>query len=203
MPPDQSQSDEVKPSYDFILNTPNQEEPPLSQRFDKMKLAAVAFVVVLISLIGILIMITMQSRAAEQQRAKLTEVAQHQTEIIRLADIGTKEADSSRTKQRAEAISRSVSNSLSETTEMLDARGVQPSEDELAKLKDGSIDAALAKADQFNGFDRAFDKAMEKRLTDYQRSLLAAEKDANTEEYQALEKAYNEANSILGLVDDR
>ena len=197
------QTTDPTPSYDFILQTaPEPEKKSFMQRLNKKALfIAIALLLALITM-GMVALIDSQAKANEQQTKRLVGVAQIQTEISRVASIGIEKSEDEDTRARAQSIKDSIDTSLQTTLKLLAARGITPDEETLNATADTSIDDALEKTIEFGKFDKSFEKIIDAQLIDYQQMVLQAEKAGNSDEQQALQAQYEEANSMLGLVDE-
>ncbi|MFO0781613.1 MAG: hypothetical protein U0524_01835 [Candidatus Saccharimonadales bacterium] len=197
------QTTDPTPSYDFILQTaPEPEKKSFMQRLNKKALfIAIALLLALITM-GMVALIDSQAKANEQQTKRLIGIAQIQTEVSRVASIGVEKSEDEDTRARAQSIKDSIDTSLQTTLKLLAARGTTPDEETLNATADTSIDDALEKTIEFGKFDKSFEKIIDAQLIDYQQLLLQAEKAGNSDEQQALQAQYEEANSMLGLVDE-
>lgn len=191
------------PSYDFILETaPEPEKKPFMQRLNKKAILIGVAVLLAILTVGLVTWIDSQAKAGEEQVKRLVSIAQIQTEISRVATLGVEKSEDEDTKARAQSIKDSIDTSLQTTLELLAIRGVTPDQELLSSTEDKSIDDALEKTIEFNKFDKSFEKIIDAQLLDYQQLLLQAEKAGSAEEQQTLKSQYEEANSMLGLVDE-
>lgn len=200
-PEEQKQPD--SPSYDFIFKTETPEEPPLFQRLNKKRLV-IFLAVLLVLLTGFLVVASkLQARANAAQKERLIELVQMQTEIRRIASIGEERAEQKEVQVRAQAIKDSMDNSLAETKSLLEARKGVIDDQLLDGNKNEKTDEQLDKSEEFKSFDRTFNKAIDVSVLNYQKALIIAERAGNSREKAVLHTEYSEANSILGLVDER
>ncbi len=190
-----------KPSYDFILQTPEPEKKSFSDKLNKKALFIALGIILALILVGMVTLIDAQRKAAEVQVDRLISIAQMQTEISRVSDLGIEKAEDEDTRSRAQAINDSIDASLQQTLDLLKARGVTPDDDVLNQTADTEVDSTLEKTIEFKQFDRSFEKVIDALLVDYQQLLLQANKGGNAEEQAVIESQYDEANSMLGLVD--
>ena len=206
MQPEEQKEKDIH-AYDFILDTPEPVEPPLSSRINKRKLTVVLIIISLLLAVFSAVFLTALSRlnkeANETQRAKLTEIAQQQTEISRITELGSERAERSKTRNRLEAIGNNMETSREKILKTVEARGALPTEEELAVKEDIGVTEQLDKADTYQNYDETLDKILDQKLLEYQRLLLAAEGGANQEERQLLQELYKETDAILGLVDQQ
>lgn len=198
-------SDEQKQSqnqnYDFILNTGDPLPKSRYERLNKKFLLAVAGAFAVLIIIFVMISSTISGQNSAKLQSNLLQVAALQTEIIRVANEGASQAESSQTKARAQAISDGMQKSLVNINSMLEDHGKTASDEELASKQNDSTDQTLKKAVAYGNYDKTLEKLIDKMLLEYQRSLLAAEKSAGQDEKASLDQAYEEANSMLGLID--
>lgn len=148
-------------------------------------------------------MSSLNAKAAAAQKQRLVQIAQMQTEIVRVAGIGAEKAVKPENQSRARAIRDGVGSSLDATIQLLGYRGETPTDETLAAAKNPETDTNLDKAAVYGIFDKTFEKLIDKQILDYQRLVLEADKAGNNSERKAMESAYNQANSILGLVDQK
>lgn len=190
-------------SYDFILKTEEPEQKPLLSRLNKKRLLIfMAVIATCLITLGI-VMSSLNAKADAAQKQRLVQIAQLQTEIVRVAGIGAEKAVKPENQSRARAIRDGIGSSLDTTIKLLGFRGETPTDETLAATKNPETDTSLDKAAVYGTFDRTFEKLIDKQILDYQRVVLAADKAGNTSERKAMESAYNQANSMLGLVDQK
>lgn len=200
MSPEQ-QTQQPDPSYDFILQTPEPPKKTFAEKLNKKALVIALLIILALTTVGLIALVDSQAKASEEQIKRLTSVAQMQTEISRVADIGLAQAEDEDTQERAQAIKDAIDEALQQTLGLLEARGVKPDEEILTATADEEIDSTLEKTVEFNQFDRSFEKVIDALLVDYQQLLLQASKAGNADEQQICEQQYDTANSMLGLVD--
>lgn len=201
MGPEQ-QAPQQNPSYDFILDTPEPEKKSFSEKLNKKALIIALLIILALTVVGLVALIDSQAKAAQQQVNRLVSIAQMQTEISRVADLGITQAEDEDTQSRAQAVKDSIDEALQQTLSLLEARGVTPDEEVLSATADEEVDSTLEKTVEFNQFDRSFEKVLDAQIVDYQQLLLQASKAGNADEQQVLEQQYAKANSMLGLVDE-
>ena len=195
-------TEQQTPSYDFILQTPEPEKKSFSEKLNKKALYIALGIMGLLFIIGLVALMDARAKKAEEQTNRLIAIAQMQTEISRVASIGIENASDEDTQSRAQAIKDSIDEALQQTLDLLGARGEQPEKDVLSATADTEVDSTLEKTIEFEQFDRSFEKVIDAQLLDYQQLLLQAEKAGNSDEQQILLTLYDEANSMLGLVDE-
>lgn len=190
-------------SYDFILKTEEPKQKPLLSRLNKKRLLLLMAIIATCLIILGIVMSSLNAKADAAQKQRLVQIAQMQTEIVRLAGIGAEKAVKPENQSRARAIRDGISSSLDATIKMLGYRGETPSDEILSATKNPESDNNLNKAAVYGSFDKTFEKLIDNQILDYQRLVLEADKAGSPSEQQTLEAAYNQANSILGLVDQK
>lgn len=200
MPPTETQQKD-SPDYEFILKAEDPQPTHWTARLNRKKLIIFMIIFGFILLMLVLIMSSLQGQANEAQKQRLIEIAQMQTEISRVAAIGAQGAQKPAVKDRAEAIQKGMDESVKSTLGLLAVRGVSSDDEKLIGDEDTSADEALNSAAEFATFDKTFDKLIDAKIVTYQRALIVAEKSGNSAEKQQLQAAYDQADSMLGLVD--
>lgn len=189
-------------SYDFILATPEPPKKTFSEKLNKKALAIALAIIAALLLVGLISWVDARAKASKAQVARMTSIAQMQTEIIRVANTGLEKTSDEDTRSRAQAIKDTLETSLQSTLQLLEARGTTLDEETLNATADEEIDSTLEKTIEFGQFDRSFGKVLDAQLLDYQQLLVQAEKAGNSEEQSIFQAQYDEANSMLGLVDE-
>ncbi len=137
------------------------------------------------------------------QTELLTELAQQQTEIIRIADIGADKGRSSETRALAYTIKLTVTSDSTSTLASLKKSGRTLSPKDLSLKKDSKTDQLLASADKGNTFDETFVKKINSMLETYQKSVKTAfDSSTKTAEKQLLNNQYRNAGTILATKTD-
>jgi hypothetical protein len=203
MPPENQQPPQENVSYDFILKTEEPKPPSLFARLNKKNILIFIILICVFLTVFLVVLSKLNEQANMAQRKKLIEIAQYQTEISRLATIGSDQAEKAQTQARAQAIRSNMDESLKGTENLLNARGGTFDETTLSGKKNSQSDDQLAKANTYKTFDKTFDKLIDKTFLDYQRALLSATATGNNQEKQVLQADYKEADAILGLVDQQ
>jgi hypothetical protein len=195
------QPENQKPDYGFIVNEPQAEKKGLFAGASKQKklmlIAGGGFFIILLVLIVVLIF---GNRDTNTDR--LVRVAQSQQELIRIATIGEKQANSSEVKDIALTARVSVQGSLNQTQQLIAARDLKLSKAQLDGAKNTATDTKLTTARQNNQFDEVFKQHYLQQITSYQR-LLSSTYDAtkSNQERQVLDKAYRDIEIIRKRLD--
>lgn len=129
------------------------------------------------------------------QADRLTEIAQAQSEIIRVSSIAKDKGRSDQTRNFAVNTSFSVTSSQRDIKKALVGRGVgeKSINKRLTASKNPKTDALLNEATKNNRFDETFETIMTKQLSDYQILLQAAYQSSDATEKKTLEKAFQNA----------
>ena len=184
--------------YDFIMSA--DQRPRRSFNLGDNKGARFVVIAVLLILIFIITMLVMSflDKDKNAQKERLIEIAQTQTEIIRVSSLAEKDAKSADTRNFAVNTKLSVQTSQSEVSGAVARYGVKGKglTKELSASKNPKTDAALQEASRNNRFDETFMAIMEKQLADYQKLLLAAHKAGTPADKQVLQKSIKNANVL-------
>lgn len=200
MPPTQTPQ-KNSPDYDFILQAEEPAPKHWTTRVNKNRLIIFMVLFGFAAVMLTLVMSSINGQKNEAQTQRLIEIAQMQQEISRVAALGVEGAQKPAVKQRAEAIQKGMDESAKATLSLLAARGVSADDQRLTGEEDTAADEALTSATEFATFDKTFDKLINAKIVSYQRALLTADKSGNSNEQAQFQKAYGEADSMLGLVN--
>lgn len=147
--------------------------------------------------IAALIFVSVLSSKSQQPVEEMISVVQKQSELINLADTGTKKA------RTTEALNLAYTTKLSLETDQrtlgsyiaTQKRGFSASK--YTSLKNAQIQAALVKAEQSNSFDETFLKLLNQELTSYKASIKRAYDNAtSTKAKTVLSDTYNHATAL-------
>lgn len=201
MNPEEQQKPKDQSSYDFILNAQEPPPPSFMARLNKKHLIIFGAILGAILIIALMIMSTINTQANNEQKDRLVAVAQYQTEIGRIAEIGAEKAEDSTSQTLAEEIKSSMDESLEITQQLLRNRGANLDDVDFQAKENGEIDTQLDDSVESNNFDKTFDEIIKTNLEDYQLVLTSTENKANDTEKMVLQEAYNEAVLILEQID--
>jgi hypothetical protein len=151
--------------YDFFLANQQHGAKPVKSPFMLVVIGAVVIIVIII--IAALLLSTGNGGNKQQ----ILSVVRKQQEIVRVAELGTKGA------QSTEAANLAVTTKLSVTTsqqQLIAAVKSKFSEKDLDFAKDANVDTQLEQATQASRFDETFIKIMKQELADYETALQAA-----------------------------
>jgi hypothetical protein len=170
-PPPMTPSGPSNP-YDFLQDKPKPKRsflhfPSGGSKIQRMVLVAVGAVL----LIGIgLVFMTILNAPSRAAVNDLMLAAQQQQELIRVADIGVRDANSPDTKNLA------VNSKLTLVTDQIKLKAIvnkakKIDEKTLALGRDTATDRTLTTAKQSNRFDEVFATILKKELLEYQQML--------------------------------
>lgn len=182
--------------YDFIMNAPKQQRgPKVSGIKSRVLLVIIGLIVLLIIAVIANKILTAGSSA---QAAKMTEVAQAETELIRVASLGIDTAKDRDTLNHAATIKATIQSSQNQTKKLLEKRGVKGKglTKKLSASKNSKSDDKLEEARRNNRYDETFNTLIDKQLTDYQKTLKAAFGGASKSEKILLEKSSKNAERL-------
>lgn len=178
--------------YDFILNADKKPAAPSGSKKTRRLLIIIAVLVV--ATIGALLY-SFSAGPSTPSSEGLAGIAQKQTEILRIAEIGQKKATSPDTKTFIATVSYSLTTAQQQSTAMLKKSSTKVN---LAGGKDPLVDTRLNTASLNNTFDQTFNEVMQAQLTDYQTALKSAVAGAkSTKEKDLLNAELKQIGIIL------
>ena len=184
--------------YDFILNEPvKQKKSLLPSGNSKQQRIIIVAGVGLIVVVLALVLFAAIAGSNSSGRELLISVAQKQTELVRVADRGNKDAREAEAKNLA-ALTQQTLNSDLQTTLVIAQKSGKISNKVLVLGKSTKTDQELDAAAQSNRFDEAFLKVIVSDLTDYRKALKAAYSEAKSDKDRAaLQVLYKHAGTLL------
>lgn len=135
-----------------------------------MKLALVAIVTILIIIVGVILGNVLGS-SNEAQKQRLIELAQAQTEIVRVSTTASGKLSGTDIRGVAFTNKLSVQSSLNQTTAQLSKYGVKANPKLLGQGKNSETDKLLADASANNRYDETYKKILDEQLDNYQKLL--------------------------------
>jgi hypothetical protein len=186
--------------YDFLQNNPVPKKsllPGGNSKIGRLIIALVIFVVLVI--VGIIVMNILSA----PNRALVNDMvlaAQQQNELIRVADIGIKDAVSPDTKNLAINTKLTLETDQRKLKAVVD-KSKNLDEKTLALGRDDATDKTLTSAKQTNSFDEVFTKLLQKELQEYQLTLKRVHDNAsNQTTKQVFAEQYSHAKLLLETV---
>ncbi len=193
MPPQQPNQ------YDFIMG--NNAKPGKRLPLGNNKLARALVVVVIIIIVGIIAAVanSFLTKDSQVQTNRLVEIAQSQSELIRVSSIAKTKAKDLDTRNFALNTQITVETSQQQIIKTLNARGVKSKglNKQLGAAKNAKTDAALDEATRNNRFDATFTTILNKQIADYQKLLQGAYAGSTPKEKTTLTAAFENAGILL------
>ena len=192
MPPNQQNQ------YDFIMNS--NQKPKRGFNFGNTKTARIAVIAggIILLIIVAVIVNTILSGGSKAQTQRLTEIAQSQSEIIRVSALADKQAKDIATRNFAVNTKLSIQSSQQDTKKLLANRGVKDKglNKVLGASKNSKTDAALAEATKNNRFDETYNVLMTKQLSNYQQLLKSTFAASTPNEKKVLTAAFDNVTRL-------
>lgn len=133
-------------------------------------------------------------------KQQLLELAQQQTELIRVAEIGVKNSSGLQAKNLAITTELTLTTERNTLVAALKTQKVKVNDKTLKAKADSKTDRALTTAQQNNRFDEEFLKTIQEDLKEYQQNMKAAyNTTTNKKLREALKLQYANANIIIGI----
>lgn len=184
--------------YDFIMNDPPKKKAGLGGFTGKQRIMAMiigAGVVLIVIMLGLSLVFGGGTNTTEE----LVSLAQEQTELIRVADVGVEKARTTEGKNLAVTASLSITTSRAKVIEILGKHRRKLKNQQLELKKSAETDKALETAGLNNRFDETFIKVMNDGLKKYQAHLKQIyDMTASSSEKQILSDAFSAAGLLLG-----
>ena len=185
--------------YGFILNPEKPKRPPLFGGGLKFKLILLAVVAILVIIFGVIVSNILGS-SNDAQKERLIEVAQAQTEIVRVSTTAASKANSSDTKAIAYTNKISVQSAVNQTTAQLSKYGVKTDGKLLGQGKNAETDKLLADAASNNRYDETYKKILAEQLDNYQKLLKGAFESGGKTEKVMLNRAASSNTLVVSML---
>lgn len=166
----QPQSPDNNP-YDFITESPTSSKKPLFGRGSHLpKIFLVLGILTAVTIIAV-IAASLLGGDSGGSKTTYTRLLQQQTEIVRIADLASKDAQSSTVKNFAVTTSQTLQSTKADLTALAKSAGADIEPKTLLLGKDSATDKALTTAAQINNYDAVFAKILTDQLTEYSKTL--------------------------------
>lgn len=187
--------------YDFFLNNNPTPKKRLSVGGGKSVKQRILIIVgggaFLLTII--IISFSLLFGGTDKSTSQFISLAQQQTEIMRIADIGITKARDNSGKNLAINVKLSFTTAKLQTTDILKKHGAKVGEKELAAKKNSQNDQALEAAAVNNSFDVTFTKIIGESLAAYQADLKKTyDITTSKTEKQFLEGNYKSVGFLVG-----
>jgi hypothetical protein len=186
--------------YDFITNpqTPPKRRFSGGNSFMTRLLMVVGGGVLLIIIISVAV--SLLGRSSQGNVSALKNLVSEQEELVRIAGIGSKNAQDTTVRSRALTTELSTETQQQSLINYLEKLGVKVSEEELASQKNSSTDSELESAASSNRFDDEFSATLTGLLNEYATNLQEIYNSTSNEETkQVLSESYSSTATLLGF----
>lgn len=185
--------------YDFITNPPKAPKPSLLGSLtggNKTKLLIMAIAV--LTIITILVVVVSSFFGGSSNKDRLVAIAQQQSELARVAQLGTDSATGTNAKSLAASVQLTMVSDKAALNELLVKNGDKVKEKDLIGTPDSETDTKLTTAQQNGTFDTIFTSTMKELLNDYKNDL-SNTFDTSTGQLtkQTLAQAYENATILI------
>lgn len=192
--------DDNSSQYDFIMNPATAPKkrllPSGSSRQSRIIIAVGGGIVLLLVLFMIFSLVF---RGGPNNKDLLLSLAQQQNELIRVSDIGIKEARDPIARNLAQTTKLSLTGDQQPLLDALKAQNVKVGARELSAGKQEATDKMLTTAQQTNHFDEVFVDFMRKELTIYRTNIKEAYDTSTSSSLKAaLATQYQNAGVLVG-----
>lgn len=176
--------------YDFITSAPQGPQRNFGPSSKKQRILIIILGGSVVLVLAIVI-ISFLGKAGQAQNQKLIELAQTQTEIVRIAAIGTTKATNLQTKSLAVNTQLSVESSKQQTKQALKNRKVKVADKVLAESKNTKTDTLLQEAASNNRFNETFSELIQTKLQSYQKQAKAVYESSTSTEQKNFQAGFN------------
>lgn len=181
--------------YDFIMNSGASKKPAIkgpSSATGKLILIAVG---VILLIILVTFGFSLLNASSNKQKENLLQVAELQTEIIRVIDNGNNNVASTDLLNRTTTLRAVVSTSQKETLQALTNRGSKIKDKDLSKGEDSGNDAKLEQGLSVGKYDQTYEQVLDSLLSDYVSKLNAVYEAGGPKEKAFSSDAYNQVQA--------
>lgn len=182
--------------YDFITSPTNTSAGGFRSDNKKQRILLVAVAAIVVIFLFVVVS-TLLGNAGKAQTQKLTELAQTQTELARIAGIGSTKAGSLETKSLAINAQLSLISSRQDTINILKKRGVKLKDKQLAASRNSKTDALLQDAGVNNRFDQTFTETIQTKLASYQKQAKSVYSSSTPAEQKTILPSINSIGLLL------
>ncbi len=199
MQPNNQQPSAPQPQdpYGFIFQAPQKTGTSFTPTSMKTRIIIVVSGLILL-IILVAVMASLLGSAGKAQQQRYIEIAQKQTEIIRISTLAESKAKSLSARSFAVTTQLAVTSDQREMTDILAKRGINPkAQSKLLGLgQNTKTDTTLDEAEKRNRYDETLRKVLETELTNYQKLLNASAEGATASEKPILESAFRGASLL-------
>ncbi len=187
----------TSPQYDFIMNPGGRTPKKSLFGFGGSSKQRILFMSIATGLILALVLILYSVLFGGAKTPGLLEIAQTQQEIIRVSELGAKQARTSDALALAATTKSSLVTSQNEIVAQLKKQKQKVKPKDLALKQNSETDKVLTEAALNNRYDETFTKTLQQELVEYQQ-LLKTTYDSTSS--QSLQKVLNAQFTSAGLL---
>ena len=191
----QMPTQDVANKYDYILNAPTNKKRLLIPGGQNKTLAMVIFVVGFFFVLMILFVVF--NSLTKKDYGAYIKLAQKQSEIIRVADIGVDKARSADSKYYVRTIREVTASEQADTLAYLKKSGNSVNAKQLVLLKDPATDKKLTTAEQTSTYDETLLSTINSLVIDYEKSAKSATASASGPTEKSLAATLNSNAKVL------
>lgn len=188
-----------KNEYEFIMNPGTPPKKPLLNLGEasmlKRGIFAGAGLLILIMVVSVIFSFLNGAGRAHQDR--LLEIAQTQSEIIRVAESAQEKIGERDLLFLANNVVLTFKSSQQDIASALTERGIKKVEKKLTDAENPENDAVLIEGEQNGKFDETYRALLEQQLNNYGIQLQAAYEGSNAKEKQILETAFSQIDLLV------
>lgn len=182
--------------YDFIMNPGSPQKKSLLPGGPKAKVALLFGGIGLVVILFFVIILSVLS-GGSSATDNLVAVARKQNEVIRIADVGTKDATDEKTMKLATMTQLVVTSDQKAMVDYLAKEGNKVGAKDLAIGADSKTDQKLEAAESNGRFDETFTEIILALLKEYQRSLRTGYEGLGKAGKQIIDQSYENVSLIL------
>lgn len=184
--------------YGFIVDPQQpQKRPFLSGNSTQSRMLIVGGAVLLLIIIGVAVS-TIFSSINNRGTNQLKTVYAEQQEVIRIAEMGAREARSSDTRNFAITTQFAVQTSQTEIDTLLKTRKAKLKPEEINIKKNDKLETLLTSAAANNRYDETIHELLQKQITSYSQALQAAyEGNKGQQTRSTLTEAFQSATLLI------
>jgi hypothetical protein len=188
--------------YDFILNP---DKPPKKSGLSFGGSPKVGRIILILGglFVAVIIIAVIMSATKNSgfDKPTMLAVAQDQTEILRLVDYGTKNAQSQTLTNFNATAAASIKSDRAAYLVYVATNGLKPKATDLDLKHDATVDTQLTSAISASTFDATYKSLMDKELSEYQADLSAAYKKVGPKGQAVLKSQFNNAKLLRVQLD--
>lgn len=190
------------PDYNFIMNPAPKAKKRLFSGGDKKQRLLMGIIAGGLAVLVLGILLSSLFGGGSNSNDRLVGLIQRQTELVRVAELGQKDASATDAKNLAVNVKLSMLSAKNATTAALTKNGGKLNSKEVGLLKNTKTDETLAAAKQANRYDETFVSTLQSELTTYQQELSDVfEVAASQAEKALLQDLYNQTKVLTNTTE--